>query len=105
MSKDLTEALRLLTGVDPNSITGAPEPLNNRGAAAKQKASTLNTAKGSGSGIASPLVETDYADREFHTAIMIASTDGLFTLRIKPVKKIFMKDALSNDVLLEFKSP
>ena len=31
--------------------------------------------------------------------------NGLFTLRIKPVKKIFMKDALSNDVLLEFKSP
>lgn len=105
MSKDLTEALRLLTGVDPNSLTNSPEPLKDRGAAAKQKASTLNTAKGSGSGIASPLVETDYADREFHTEIMIASTDGLFTLRIKPVKKIFMKDALSNDVLLEFKSP
>lgn len=105
MAKDLTEALRLLTGVDPNSLTNSPEPLKDRGAAAKQKASTLNTAKGSASGIASPLVETLYADREFHTAIMIASTDGLFTLRIKPVKKIFMKDATNSDVVLEFKSP
>ena len=50
MSKDLTEALRLLTGVDPNSISGKPEPLKDRGAIEKQKSSTLNTAKGSGAG-------------------------------------------------------
>jgi len=105
MSKDLTEALRLLTGVDPNSLTNSPEPLKDRGAAAKQKASTLNTAKGSASGIASPLVETAYADRTWHSDTTINSTDGIFTLVIKPVKKVFFKDALNADVEMEYKSP
>lgn len=105
MSKDLTEALRLLTGVDPNSITGAPEPLNNRGAAAKQKASTLNTAKGSASGVASPLVETAYADRTWHPDMTINSSDGIFTLVIEPVKQVFFKDAVNADVVMEYKAP
>lgn len=105
MSKDLTEALRLLTGVDPNSLTNSPEPLKDRVAAAKQKVSTLNTAKGSVSGIASHLVETAYADRTWHSDKTINSTDGIFTLVIKPVKKVFFKDANSADVVMEYKSP
>ena len=103
MSKDLTEALRLLTEAP---ISGDKStPLVNRGAASTVTSAVLLAAAGNKSGIASPLVETDYADREFHTAIMITSTDGLFTLRIKPVKKIYMTDATTSAVVLEFKSP
>lgn len=105
MAKDLTEALRLLTGVDPNSLTNSPEPLKDRGAVAKQKASTLNTAKGSASGIASPLVETSYAARTWHADTTINSSDGIFTLVIKPVKQVYFKDAVNADVEMEYKSP
>ena len=63
MAKDLTESLRLLTGVDPNSRTNSPEPLKDRGAAAKQKASTLNTVKASTGSGGGPFTETAYADR------------------------------------------
>ncbi len=105
MSKDLTEALRLLTGVDPNSLTNSPEPLKDRWAAAKQKSSTLNTAKGSASGIASPLVETSYAARTWHADTTINSSDGIFTLVIKPVKQVYFKDAVNADVEMEYKSP
>lgn len=103
MSKDLTEALRRLT---EEAISGTKStPLVVRGAAPTVTSGALLAGAANKTGIASPLVETLYADREFHTAIMISSTDGLFTLRIKPVKKIFMKDATASDVVLEFKSP
>lgn len=105
MSKDLTDALRLLTGGDPNSLTNSPAPLADRGAAAKQKASTLNTAKGAGSSVSSPLVETDYSARTWHSDTTISSSDGIFTLVIKPVKKVFFKDALNADVEMEYKAP
>lgn len=101
MSKDLTEALRLLTNVDPNSITGTPEPLKDRGAAAKQKASTLNTAKG-GAGSGGPFTELDYADRTFWAVRMKTTPDGIFTMALKPIKKIKMVDAGGGDATLNF---
>lgn len=97
MSKDLTEALRLLTNVDPNSITGTPEPLKDRGAAAKQKASTLNTAKGSGAGGAGPFTETLYTDRTYWAVRMKTTPDGIFTMALKPIKKIKMVDSAGGD--------
>jgi len=46
-----------------------------------------------------------YADRTFPTNTTITSSDGLFTLIIKPVKTIKFKDAASRDVTIEFKAP
>ena len=103
MSKDLTEALRLLT--EEANPGAKAKPLATRGTAPTVTSAALLAGASGAAGIASPLVETDYADREFHAAVVITSTDGLFTLRIKPVKKIYMKDAASKDAVLEFKSP
>ena len=75
-----------------------------RGAAPEVKASALLGGSGSG-GIASPLVETAYANRTFHSTVNITSTDGLFTLKIKPVKEIKFLDSNLRPVTIEFKSP
>lgn len=104
MSKDLTEALRVLTE-QANSGSAAPQAMSERGAAGRVIGSALLGGGGTKGGIASPLTETAYADREFHTTTTITSTDGLFTLKIKPVKKIKFKDAGNADVEIVFKAP
>lgn len=105
--KDLTEALRALTEGQQGSDAAGPAAMKTRGAAGVERGSALlgGPESGSASGIASPLVETAYSDRTFHTTINVASTDGLFTLKIKPVKKIKFKDAAGRDVLIEYKAP
>lgn len=106
MAKDLTEALRLLTGVDPNSLTNSPEPLKDRWSAAKQKSSTLNTAKGSGGGSGGgPFTETAYADRTYWATRMKTTPDGIFTMALKPIKKIKMTDAAGGDASILLKDP
>lgn len=104
MSKDLTEALRILTE-QANAANSAPPAMSDRGAASRVTGSALLGGGGAKGGIASPLTETAYADREFHTVKTITSTDGLFTLKIKPVKKIKFKDAANADVEIIFKEP
>lgn len=105
MSKDLTEALRAMMAGD--SSTNVVPALKPRGAApAVVSAVPLpGAAKGSGGGIASPLDETAYADRTWHAEKIISSTDGLFSLRIKPVASIKFKDAAQADVVIQFKAP
>lgn len=49
-------------------------------------------------GIASPL--TEIGTREYHPAVLVASSDGIFTLQIEHVKKLIMQDA--NDDSHEF---
>lgn len=103
--KDLTEALRALT---EQAAARRPPPapvMKARGAAGISRGSALPNSDAATSGIASPLVETAYADRTFHTNTTITSSDGLFTLIIKPVKTIKFKDAASRDVTIEFKAP
>jgi hypothetical protein len=46
-----------------------------------------------GGGIASPLTEQDYAQREFHPSRYLQSADGIFVWEIKPPAKIVMTDA------------
>ena len=105
MSKDLTDALRAMMAGDAN--TNVVPALKPRGAApAITSAAPLPGAtKGTGGGIASPLDETAYADRTWHTEKIIASTDGLFSLRIKPVASVKFKDAALADVIIQFKAP
>jgi len=105
MAKALTEALRLLTGVDPNSLTNSPEPLKDRGAWAKQKASTLNTAKRAGASCSGQFTETAYADRTYWATRMKTTPDGIFTMALKPIKKIKMTDAAGGDASILLKDP
>jgi len=102
-SKDLTEALHKLTMQAQGQPSAIPA-MKDRGAAPAVTASALLVVSGSG-GIASPLVETAYANRTFHATVNIASTDGLFTLKIKPVKEVKFLDSNLRPVTIEFKSP
>ncbi len=106
MSKDLTEALRRLTE-EANAAAKPVEPMKNRAAAVAAKSAALNNngKPGSSGGIASPLTEVAYAARTWHNEKIILSTDGLFSLKIKPVKTIDFEDANAAAVRLEFKSP
>jgi hypothetical protein len=59
----------------------------------------------SGSGIASPVTETAYEDREFFPEVGITSSDGLFVFYISRAKKVTMRDANNSPVQLVFKEP
>lgn len=99
--KDLTEAVRALTeqgGGDP----AAPAAMKTRGAAGISRGSALPAGEGSVSGIASPLTETTYADRTFYGERAIRSSDGLWAMRIKPVKAIKLTDAAQRPVQINF---
>lgn len=52
---------------------------------------------GGGGGIASPLTES--AAREYHPAQVVYSSDGLFALKITPLKKITFTDADSAEAV------
>lgn len=104
MSKDLTEALRKLT--EDQIREDKSRALATRGQAPAVTSAALLAGGGAKSAsIASPLVETAYADRTWHSDVTLNSSDGIFTLVIKPVKKVFFKDANSADVVMEYKSP
>lgn len=79
-----------------------------KGAAAipARSGSSGRVATGNGTGtLGALLVETAYSERTFHDAINITSTDGLFTLKIKPVKTVKFADTAANIVVLEYKAP
>lgn len=56
---------------------------------------------GTGS-IASPLTETAYADRQFHTNKTMTSSDGVFTLVWKPIKQMKFTDANNAEEIRNF---
>lgn len=58
-----------------------------------------------GGGIASPLTEEDIAKREYYPDRLITSSDGLFTLVVKPIKAVYMRDASGATVELRFAEP
>lgn len=61
-------------------------------------------ASGSG-GIASPLIEQDYAARTFWPDVTVTSTDGLRSFVIKPIKEITQLDAGLEVVKQQFAEP
>lgn len=105
MAKDLTEALQALTERASGQTSRVDKALPARPNAPAIPARTGAAgplATGSGAGIASPLTETAFADREFY-ATGWKTTDGLFTL--PAIKKIKFLDANSQEVVFDFKSP
>ncbi|MDR2221030.1 MAG: hypothetical protein LBE24_10715 [Methylobacillus sp.] len=63
-----------------------------------------NSAERKPSGIASPLTETDVNLREYYEMQDTWTEDGTL-VRIKPVKTMYMKDALGAEVQLNFGLP
>ncbi|MGE0126422.1 MAG: hypothetical protein AB7U25_26125 [Vicinamibacterales bacterium] len=58
-----------------------------------------------GGGIASPLTEIDYADRQWHPEIAVASSDGVFVLMIEPIKQVTFRDAQGKTAAVIFEPP
>lgn len=60
-----------------------------------------------GTGILSPLTETQFADRTYQTdtQVIMVSTDGLFIMEVKPIKSINFTDDGGQDVQLVFQPP
>ena len=59
---------------------------------------------GAGSGgIAGPLSETDYTDREWHPERTLTSSDGVLTIRFRALKQIKMLDANGAELVFEYK--
>lgn len=72
----------------------------------RQQTGLAPVARPGGNGnIASPLIETDYADREFHSPQTMTSTDGVFTFAWNPIKTTKFLDANGNPVVIEYKEP
>lgn len=63
------------------------------------------TKTGTTAGIASPLTEPDYDQREYYDTELKTSSDGLFTLPIKPIKKLVLQDANKAAVVIELADP
>lgn len=102
-SKDLTEALRKLTE-QANGADGGPAPMPARGSAAASKSAALLAGGGSGgASLSGVLTETAYADREWFAAKLKTSSDGLFTMSVRCLKKLKMLDAASNELVMNFK--
>lgn len=56
---------------------------------------------GGGGGIASPLTEENFFEREYYEGVYLAG-DFLTAVEINPLKKIVMKDAEGYDVVFNF---
>ena len=52
-------------------------------------------------GIATPLIETP-GTREYYDSRFLSSSDGLFVLELKPVKKVYLTDADNNPLKIEY---
>lgn len=104
MGKDLTEALQALTEKAPNQTSRVDKALPARPnpPAIPARSGSAGPVATPGAGIASPLTETAFADREFY-ATGWKTTDSLFTL--PAIKKIKFLDANSQEVVFDFKSP
>lgn len=63
------------------------------------------SAPGAGGGIASPLTETNYGDREYWAEKTITSSDGLLSFRLRPIKSISQTDANGAPVVQLFADP
>ena len=103
MAKDHTEALRALTEQSGEQTSRRdktlPPPRDAVQIPPRSGSSGPITSPASGGGIASPLTETDYVDRTWHPERTITSTDGVWALKIKPLKSIKFKDAVDAEVV------
>jgi len=58
-----------------------------------------------GGGISSPLKEKAYSDRTYYEDYSLETSDGIFTLIVKPVKTLTFYDAAGEKVVFEFEEP
>lgn len=82
-------------------------PLGARGGfpAASGRATPEPGKGGGGGGIDGPLDEGAAQRREYHPEKNILSSDGVFAIKLKPLKSITMKDKKGREVVLRFAPP
>jgi hypothetical protein len=74
----------------------APAPILEKTALGQNSAGTASA------GIASPLVEQDYAERTWHAAYDLTTTDGVFTFAVEDLAAIQLADANGQPVVIQF---
>jgi hypothetical protein len=104
--------LTRLVGKDDKAATKLPpadavSPIPSKEGFSPPKKRDLNNKNlpASTGGIASPLTETAFADREYYADTTVLSSDGIFSFTVKRIKTITMKDKNSGSVKLVFKEP
>lgn len=104
MAKDLSAALQAMTEGASGQTTRVDSSLSD-----SKNVSPIPARSGSGlphsgsaASLASPLTETKYSDRTFWSTKTLTSTDGLFTLKIKPIKVMKFKDANLSDLVINY---
>jgi hypothetical protein len=107
VAKDLTEAMRQLTegGAGQTSRTNKTLPASNAAPAIPARSGSSGPKSSSSGSIASPLTETAYADRTYHAAKTISSTDGLLTWEVEPINKVYFTDLNGAPVEMIYQSP
>ncbi|KJK03562.1 hypothetical protein UB43_03420 [Pseudomonas sp. 21] len=60
---------------------------------------------GTGGGIASPLTEVSYNARTYYDEYTVTSSDGLLTLKLKPIKQVKSVDANGAEVVQIYAEP
>lgn len=94
----LTEARPQRKTLRPIEPVGALPPTRGRGVYKAPPAA------GAG-GIASPLVEQSFDEREYWPERSVTSVDGLLSFRIRPIKEIVQTDANGAEVRQQFAEP
>lgn len=56
-------------------------------------------------GIASPLIEESFGSRTYYDEVTLKSSDGLFTLKLKPIKQVTSRDANGDAVVQIYAQP
>ena len=107
MAKDLTEALRQLTegGAGQTSRTDKTLPATRAAPAIPARTGSSGPKAGAGGTIASPLTETAYANRSYHSPKTITSTDGLLTWEVEPIHHIYFTDLNGSAVEMIYDTP
>ena len=73
---------------------------------AKRGAGVPVAAAGSSkSGLTGPFIEPSAAARTFHDERTLLSSDGIFALRIKPIKTVVMRDGSGAQVVFSYSDP
>ncbi|OQS39069.1 hypothetical protein B0T40_04615 [Chromobacterium haemolyticum] len=55
--------------------------------------------------IAGPLVEKDASLRQYHPETNMTTSDGLFVIRVQPIKRVTLTDAKGQQVVMEYAAP
>ncbi|UGA38169.1 hypothetical protein JOS77_30595 [Chromobacterium haemolyticum] len=66
---------------------------------------TVSAPTASTGAIAGPLVEKDASLRQYHAETSMTTSDGLFVIKVQPIKQVTLTDANGKTVVMEYAAP